>query len=128
MLTIGAHKGSGLSIITDILAGAITTGRSSDPDDEVLRNNMLSIFIDPGVYDRDGGALREAQRFVDFVKASPPADPAQPVMAPGEMERRTRAARLANGIPVDDKTYADLVEAAASVGIDASRIDAMVAG
>ena len=57
-------------------------------------------------------SLREAQRFVDFVKASPPADPGEPVLAPGEMERRTRAARLANGIPLDDKTYADLVEAA----------------
>ena len=47
LLTIGAHKGSGLSIVTDLLAGAVTTGRSSDPDDTVLRNNMLSIFIAP---------------------------------------------------------------------------------
>ncbi len=31
LLTIGAHKGSGLSILTDLLAGAVTTGRSSDP-------------------------------------------------------------------------------------------------
>ena len=31
LLTIGAHKGSGLSIVTDLLAGAVTTGRSSDP-------------------------------------------------------------------------------------------------
>src|SRR4029434_6110051 len=32
LLTIGAHKGSGLSILTDLLAGAISTGRSSDPE------------------------------------------------------------------------------------------------
>jgi hydroxycarboxylate dehydrogenase B len=127
MLTIGAHKGSGLSIITDLLAGAITTGRSSDPDDEVLRNNMLSIFIAPAVYDPGGGALREAQRFVDFVKASPPADPQMPVLAPGEMERRTRASRSANGIPIDDRSYADLVDAAKSVGIDAARIESLLA-
>ena len=31
LLTIGAHKGSGLSIITDLLAGAISTGRSWIP-------------------------------------------------------------------------------------------------
>ena len=31
LLTIGAHKGSGLSILTDLLAGAVTTGSSSDP-------------------------------------------------------------------------------------------------
>lgn len=122
LLTIGAHKGSGLSILTDLLAGAVTTGRSSDPTDTVLRNNMLSIFIDPKVYDRDHVVLAEARRLVDWVKASPPADPAQPVLGPGDVERRTRAARLADGIPLDDKTWSDLVDAARSVGIDAARV------
>ena len=73
LLTIGAHKGSGLSILTDLLAGAVTTGRSSDPDDTILRNNMLSIYVDPSVYDREGVVLAEAHRFVEWVKASPPA-------------------------------------------------------
>jgi uncharacterized oxidoreductase len=118
LLTIGAHKGSGLSILTDLLAGAITTGRSSDPNDTVLRNNMLSIFIAPAVYDGQGSVLAEAKRFVDYVKASPPVTEGQPVLGPGEIERRTRAARFANGVPLDDKTWADLVEAAKSVGID----------
>ena len=113
LLTIGAHKGSGLSIVTDLLAGAVTTGRSSDPDDTVLRNNMLSIYIDPSLYDREGAVLLEAQRLVDYVKASPPLDPRAPVLAPGEIERQTRATRLADGIPLDARTLADLVDAAA---------------
>ena len=128
LLTIGAHKGSGLSIITDLLAGAVTTGRSSDPDDDVLRNNMLSIFIDPAVYDSGGGVLAEARRFVDFVKASPPVKPGEPVLAPGDVERRTRAARLASGVPIDDKTWSDLVAAGAGVGIDERKIAALVSG
>ena len=127
LLTIGAHKGSGLSILTDLLAGAITTGRSSDPDDTVLRNNMLSIFIAPAVYDGSGGVLAEAKRFVDCVKASPPSTPGQPVLGPGDVERATRAARLANGVPLDDKTWNDLIAAAQSVGIDAARASAMIA-
>jgi uncharacterized oxidoreductase len=127
LLTVGAHKGSGLSIVTDLLAGAISTGRSSDPDDPVLRNNMLSIYIAPSVYDPDGGVLREARRFIDWVKASPPADPDQPVLAPGEVERRTRAARLASGIALDDKSWADLIAAAQSVGIGVDKVEALVA-
>ncbi|NDP42330.1 MAG: malate/lactate/ureidoglycolate dehydrogenase [Aromatoleum sp.] len=127
LLTIGAHKGSGLSMLTDLLAGAVTTGRSSDPEDTVLRNNMLSIFIAPAVYDRTGGVLAEATRFVEYVKASPPSTPGEPVLAPGEVERRNRAARQAGGVPLDDKTWADLVAAAASVGIEASKVDAIVA-
>lgn len=126
LLTIGAHKGSGLSILTDLLAGAISTGRSSDPTDTVLRNNMLSIFIAPAVYDGEGGVLEEARRFVDYVKASPPITPGQPVLGPGDIERKTRAARLANGVPIDDKTMADLIEAAKSVGIDALKAESML--
>ena len=127
LLTIGAHKGSGLSILTDLLSGAVTTGRSSDPADTVLRNNMLSIYIDPAVYDRDGVVLTEAHRFVEWVKASPPAKPGEPVLAPGDLERRTRAARQRQGVPIDDKTWQDLLDAARSVGIDAARAAALVA-
>ena len=118
LLTVGAHKGSGLSIVTDLLAGAVSTGRSSDPADEVLRNNMLSIYIAPGVYDHDGHVLAEARRFIDWVKASPPSRAGEPVLAPGDVERRMRKQRLAEGVPIDDKTLADLLEAAQSVGID----------
>ena len=127
LLTIGAHKGSGLSMITDLLAGAITTGRSSDPDDAVLRNNMLSIFIAPAVYDPAHEVAREATRFVDYVLASPPATPGQPVLAPGDVERATRARRQAEGVPLDERTLADLQEAARSVGIDDSRGAALLA-
>jgi uncharacterized oxidoreductase len=118
LLTVGAHKGSGLSIVTDLLAGAVSTGRSSDPDDPVLRNNMLSIYIAPSVYAPDGSVEAEARRFVDWVKASPAMHPEQPVLAPGDIERRTRAERLRNGVPIDDGTLADLLAAAHSVGID----------
>jgi uncharacterized oxidoreductase len=127
LLTVGAHKGSGLSIVVDLLAGAISTGKSSDPEDAVLRNNMLSIYIAPDVYDREGGVAREAARFVEWVKASPPAVPGLPVLMPGEIERMTRVRRTADGIALDDKTLADLVAAAESTGIAASAANAMLA-
>ena len=126
LLTVGGHKGSGLSIVTDLLAGAVSTGRSSDPDDPVLRNNMLSIYIAPSVYDPEGGVLREARRLIDWVKASPPMDPRQPVLAPGEIERRTRAERLAAGVPIDDKTWQDLEAAALGVGLKQAQLEALM--
>lgn len=118
LLTIGGHKGSGLSIVTDLLAGALTLGRSSDPDDTAIRNNMLSIYIAPAVYDPSGEVLREVHRFVEWVKASPPATPGQPVLAPGDIERATRERRLREGVPIDDTTFGELVAAARSVGLD----------
>src|SRR5690242_18129617 len=127
LLTVGAHKGSGLSIVVDLLAGALSTGRSSDPDDTVIRNNMLSIYIAPDVYDRGHVVADEIARFVAWVKASPPAVPGQPVLMPGDIERRTRATRTAEGIAVDDKTWSDLLDAARLVNIAARDIEAMVA-
>jgi uncharacterized oxidoreductase len=127
LLTVGAHKGSGLSIVVDLLAGALSTGRSSDPADTVLRNNMLSIYIAPAVYDASGAVPREVARFVEWVRASPPAKPGQPVLMPGEVERKTRAARRVAGIHLDDKTWTDLLEAARSVGIPEANAHAMMA-
>jgi uncharacterized oxidoreductase len=126
LLTVGAHKGSGLSMVVDLLAGAISTGKSSDPNDTVLRNNMLSIYIAPGVYDTDGAVSREVARFVAWIKASPAATPEQPVLLPGEVERMSRARRSAEGIPIDDKTWEDLLAAAASVGIKAPAAESMI--
>ncbi len=125
LLTVGGHKGSGLSIVTDLLAGAISTGKSSDPADEVLRNNMLSIYIAPAVYDAEGSVAAEVARFLAWVKASPPLQTGAPVLLPGEIERRTRAERTAQGIPVDEKTWSDLIAAAASVGIAPDRAAAL---
>ena len=127
LLTVGAHKGSGLSIVVDLLAGALSTGKSSDPDDTVIRNNMLSIYIAPAVYDRGHVVADEIARFVAWVKASPPAAPGQPVLLPGDVERSTRAARTTEGIAVDDKTWSDLLDAARSVGIATADIEAIVA-
>jgi hydroxycarboxylate dehydrogenase B len=125
LLTVGAHKGSGLSIVTDLLAGAISTGRSSDASDTVLRNNMLSIYIAPAIYDAEDAVAAEAARFVERVEASPPAKPGAPVLLPGDIERTTRAQRLAGGIPLDETTWVDLVAAAASVGVAPPEADAL---
>ena len=46
-----------------------------------------------------------------------PAEPGGSVLLPGDFEVRIRAEREANGIPVDDATWA--LYAAASCGIDA---------
>ncbi len=128
LLTVGGHKGSGLSIVTDLLAGAIATGKSSDPADTVLHNNMLSIYIAPQVYDTEGTVAREVTRFLAWVRASPPLRPDAPVRLPGEIERKTRAERTADGIPLDDKTCIDLVTTATSVGIEEDRAEMALAG
>jgi uncharacterized oxidoreductase len=39
------------------------------------------------------------------------------VLIPGDAERRTRAERVANGVPIDDETWREITVAARSVNV-----------
>ena len=67
----------------------------------------------------------EMHASIAHVKASPPANPAEPVLVPGDPERATRAERGAEGVPVDEETWAEMVGAAESVGISRAEIEAI---
>jgi hydroxycarboxylate dehydrogenase B len=115
----GAHKGSGLALACELLAGALGGGGtvSRVPYEEGrIGNNMLSILIDPARLPGGAGLAGEVAATVAWVKASPPADPALPVLVAGEPEAASRAARLAGGIAIDDAIWDELRAAAASVG------------
>ncbi len=125
MLPFGGHKGSGLSLLCEILAGALTGGASSHPDNPTadrLTNNMLSVLFDPAGFVGPEAFAEDLARLTAWIKASPPASPGGAVLLPGEVERRTRAERLADGIPVDDTTLEQLRSAARSVSVPQAEI------
>lgn len=123
LLPFGEHKGYGLAVACEILAGALTGGITlhDKPNPNAIINNMLSFVVDP---DRLGTASRltaEARAFADWVKASPPAPGQgadQRVMLPGDPERAYRRQRLAEGIPIDTTTWAQLLQAGTRQGLD----------
>ena len=120
LLSFGAHKGYGLAIFCEVLAGALTGGGSShpeNPDAGRLVNNMLSILIDPERLAGMDAIAADLERLEAWVKASPPAVPGGEILLPGEPERRTKARRLAEGIPLDANTRSQLAAAARLVGV-----------
>ena len=54
------------------------------------------------------------------MKQSRPATPGGEVLVPGEPEARTRAYRLAHGVPLQPDTWEALKAAALSVGVNAA--------
>jgi uncharacterized oxidoreductase len=120
ILPFGGHKGFGLSIFCEILAGALTGGGSSHPGNAsaaALVNNMLSLIFDPAAFAGTAAFAADVARLAEWVGASPPIAPDVRVMLPGESERRCRAERLAQGIALDDETLRQLAAAADSVGV-----------
>jgi uncharacterized oxidoreductase len=118
LLPFGTYKGYGLSLFTDILAGALTTGGGvtyKHPVPARVENNMLAIIVNPDALGDRAAFDAEVARIVAFVTASPPSD--GPVLVPGDPERATRADRLANGIPIEDETWKQIANAGASVGV-----------
>lgn len=110
ILPIAGHKGYGLSFIIEILAGALTGGSCTNPQNAWrVANSMLSIFIDQ----RHFGAAEmfdpEVRRFVDFVKTSRTISPDGEILVPGEIEQRTRLRRLADGIELDPVTWKQIL-------------------
>lgn len=117
ILPIAGHRGSGLSLVVELLAGALTGGGASAPGRKFLYNNMLSIFIETSTTPQGAGYAAEAKRFIDWVRGAAPADPAVPVLLPGDRSRQTHAERLRSGIPIDEVTTRKLSEAAARFGL-----------
>jgi hydroxycarboxylate dehydrogenase B len=120
ILPFGGHKGSGLSFFCEILAGALTGAGTSHPDNPSARrlvNNMLSIAFDPAAFDAGDDYSAELRRLTDWVRASPPAEQGGGVLLPGEIEARTQAARLRDGIPLDAATWDQLAGAARALGV-----------
>jgi uncharacterized oxidoreductase len=118
ILPIAGHKGYGLAVLCEVLAGALTGGGCSDPANaDRLANGMLSIILDPSVLRSDAAFAAEVERFIAWVKSSRTVSDAGEVLMPGEVEDRTKVARLRDGIDLDGTTWSQIVEAAASVGV-----------
>lgn len=130
LLTMGQHKGYGLAMICDILAGALTGGGAYLPERAgrgAIQNNMLCVILDPNVFGDAEGFRREIDAYVAWVKASPPQPGVDEVLAPGDPERKARAERGADGIPVDERTWEEIVAAAAKVGLARADVERIAA-
>jgi uncharacterized oxidoreductase len=78
---------------------------------------MLSIYLSPAHFGTRAEFERIAREYLDWVLAARPIDPAAPVLLPGDPEAATRAARLAEGVPLPVNTWAAIVRAAEGLGV-----------
>jgi LDH2 family malate/lactate/ureidoglycolate dehydrogenase len=103
---MSSHKGYGLALMVHILGGALSGGsfspirvktqKPSDPD----RLGHFFLAIDPKAFRPEGAFEDDLDAVIDVLHATPPLDPAAPVLVPGEPEARARERRLAEGIPI----------------------------
>ncbi len=113
---MGEHKGSGLGLACELLAGALT-GAGTNAADHPFCNGMLSIVLDPARFAGDGGIRAEVDAFIASIRAATPRDPARPVLIPGDPERSRRRICAAEGVPLEEGLIESLRAVSSRLGV-----------
>jgi uncharacterized oxidoreductase len=116
LLPFGGHKGYALAVCAELLGNVVSPSyRFPGPG---RTGGTLFIAIDPTVFGRRPEYGAAADEVLARIKAVPPASGFSEVLLPGEPEARTRARRLADGVPLPEKTWEALVETGRRLGVD----------
>ncbi|MEH0834210.1 malate/lactate/ureidoglycolate dehydrogenase [Pectobacterium cacticida] len=118
---IAKHKGGGLILAAEMLAGLLSGGGTIQPEntrDGAIMNNMTTIVIDPASLVSMSWLQKEYDAMLEYVRSSTAPDPAQPILIAGEPERRSLAQRHAEGIYLSDQEWQKIVEAGITLGMN----------
>jgi len=117
LLPMGGHKGTALSLIVEVMAGILSgAGAISDKPGPVL-NGVFLLLVQVERFLPLAEFTRQVTDLVAWVKSSEPVPGWSEVLVPGEPEARSEAARLVQGIPVEDETWRQIGEIAAELAV-----------
>jgi hydroxycarboxylate dehydrogenase B len=123
----GAHKGSGLAIMCEIMASAVAGGQGAfhEVKGGVL-NSMLATVIDLSRLGDPAKIAADIEAIKRHVKSARPAPGFDEVLMPGEPEKGHAVRRMEAGVEVDETTWRDIRTAADSIGISSAEFDQVV--
>ena len=112
LLAMAGHKGSGLSVMIELLAGLLSgSGVSALPGfDE--SNGTLIVALDIGRFTDPDRFREQAEAFCSLLAATAPAEGSAEVLVPGEPEARAAARREREGVEVPGAVWEQLEELA----------------
>ena len=123
LLPIGAFKGTGLSLVTDVLAGVLTGAAFGRTPYAVDGNHDVGHFViavDVAHWMPIDQFHARVDQFVGEVKASERLPGVDEILLPGELEHRRTVDRLRDGVPVPDETLRDLRRLETALGLPAT--------
>lgn len=107
-LPIGYWKGSGLSLVLDLMATVLSGGNSVSDitklGDEIGLSQIF-IAIDPSKVNSKVETESYVEKILADIKSSIPVKEGGEVYYPGELSAKTRAENLEKGIPVVDEVW-----------------------
>ena len=117
ILPFGGHKGYALSVLIELLSGGLSgAGFPLLPGYRWDQGTTL-IAIDISAFQPLAEFKEQAAAFVQALKAIPPAAGVDEILLPGEIEWRTRATRMSEGIPLPEVTWERFKAAGVRAGL-----------
>lgn len=123
---MGEHKGSGLSVMCELLAGALTGTGTAGPAKVRFANGMLSLYVDPAAANPDDTYGQIASDYIDWFYTAEQIDADAGLRLPGDLERERREARERGGIPIAGDAWESIAATAIAAGIAAEQVSALV--
>ncbi len=123
---MGEHKGSGLSVMCELLAGALTGTGTAGPNKVRFANGMLSLYVDPAAANPDDTYGQMASDYLSWFYTAELIDAQAPLKLPGDAERERREARERDGIPIAGDAWASIAATAVAAGIAEDDVSALV--
>ena len=105
---VSAHKGFGLSVIVDILAGALTGAGCSQSAEARVGNGLFVLVINVASFRGFPGFSAEIERFIAYLKSAKCAVGVDAIRMPGERGWETQRRREREGIPIDAETWTQI--------------------
>jgi uncharacterized oxidoreductase len=115
---MGDHKGSGLSVMCELLAGALTGTGTAGPGKIRFANGMLSIYLDPNQIDPSNEFAGGVTDYIGWFLSAAPSSEGKAVRLPGQLEMERREVRIRDGLDVPVEVWEGIKRAASRAGID----------
>ncbi len=112
------HKGYGLSVLVDILAGAISGAGMTKQAPERTGNALFIAVLKVAAFQPLEEFYAEVQGFIEWMKACAPAEGFDEVFLPGERAYVRKRERMRDGLYVNEGAWGEIVELAAELSVE----------
>ena len=123
LLPFGGHKGFGLAVMIDALAGGLSGAgccHNADAPMDGKTDGALLMAISVESFLPLNLFADQVRDLIHHVKSSPPAMGCDEVVVPGEIEARRIAQAARDGIALEDAVWKDLLDIMGRLALDAT--------
>ena len=109
LLPFGGHKGYCMSLMIELLGGALSGGHPATSSRYQRGNGTVLIVMDPEFFVPTDSFAQDIAESAVKIKGATPADPSRPVLLPGDVENLQRA-KNQHGISISQAIWESIVE------------------